>query len=249
MTPILRPAIRADLDALVELEEVSFDSDWFSRRQLSHLILRAHARTLVIIQPDDDVIPSAAAVDDVMAALWPAGSVERDDATPLRSVLGYGTVLFRRNSRRARLYSFCLHPESRGRGLAQRSVLGYGTVLFRRNSRRARLYSFCLHPESRGRGLAQRMLTSLEQLAIAQGCTQFDLEVHTGNGAAIALYERHGFEKCGRLRDYYADGAAAWKMRKALTLDSPAPVAEELAAGDAGEAHPGTPSTVNAGAA
>ena len=213
MTPILRPAIRADLDALVELEEVSFDSDWFSRRQLSHLILRAHARTLVIIQPDDDVIPSAPAVDDVMATLWPAGSVERDDATPLRSVLGYGTVLFRRNSRRARLYSFCLHPESRGRGLAQ------------------------------------RMLTSLEQLAIAQGCTQFDLEVHTGNGAAIALYERHGFEKCGRLRDYYADGAAAWKMRKALTLDSPAPVAEELAAGDAGEAHPGTPSTVNAGAA
>ncbi|WP_405278743.1 GNAT family N-acetyltransferase [Cobetia sp. Ld8] len=213
MTPILRPAIRADLDALVELEEVSFDSDWFSRRQLSHLILRAHARTLVIIQPDDDVIPSAPAVDDVMAALWPAGSVERDDATPLRSVLGYGTVLFRRNSRRARLYSFCLHPESRGRGLAQ------------------------------------RMLTSLEQLAIAQGCTQFDLEVHTGNGAAIALYERHGFEKCGRLRDYYADGAAAWKMRKALTLDSPAPVAEELAAGEAGEAHPGSPSTVNAGAA
>lgn len=213
MTPILRPAIRADLDALVELEEVSFDSDWFSRRQLSHLILRAHARTLVIIQPDDDVIPSAPAVDDVMAALWPAGSVERDDATPLRSVLGYGTVLFRRNSRRARLYSFCLHPESRGRGLAQ------------------------------------RMLTSLEQLAIAQGCTQFDLEVHTGNGAAIALYERHGFEKCGRLRDYYADGAAAWKMRKALTLDSPVPVAEELAAGDAGEAHPGSPPTVNAGAA
>ncbi|HAR09340.1 N-acetyltransferase [Cobetia sp.] len=213
MIPILRPAIRADLDALVELEEVSFDSDWFSRRQLSHLILRAHARTLVIIQPDDDVIPSAPAVDDVMAALWPAGSVERDDSTPLRSVLGYGTVLFRRNSRRARLYSFCLHPESRGRGLAQ------------------------------------RMLTSLEQLAIAQGCTQFDLEVHTGNGAAIALYERHGFEKCGRLRDYYADGAAAWKMRKALTLDSPAPVAEELAAGEAGEAHPGSPSTVNAGAA
>lgn len=212
MTPILRPAIRADLDALVELEEVSFDSDWFSRRQLSHLILRAHARTLVIIQPDD-VIPSAPAVDDVMAALWPAGSVEHDDATPLRSVLGYGTVLFRRNSRRARLYSFCLHPDSRGRGLAQ------------------------------------RLLTALEQLAIAQGCTQFDLEVHTGNGAAIALYERHGFEKCGRLRDYYADGAAAWKMRKALTLDSPAPVAEELAAGGVSEAHTSMPTTVNAGAA
>lgn len=213
MTPILRPAIRADLDALVELEEVSFDSDWFSRRQLSHLILRAHARTLVIIQPDDDVAPCAPTMDTLMDALWPAGSAEPDDATPLRSVLGYGTVLFRRNSRRARLYSFCLHPEARGRGLAQ------------------------------------RLLTALEQLAVAQGCTQFDLEVHTGNGAAIALYERHGFEKCGRLRDYYADGAAAWKMRKALGGERPTVAADEHVADDVSAPLAGLSSPVDAGAA
>lgn len=189
MTPILRPAIRADLDALVELEEVSFDSDWFSRRQLSHLILRANARTLVIIQPEGDGSDALPAAGNAMAALWPAGSVAQDDATPLRSVLGYGTVLFRRNSRRARLYSFCLHPEARG----------------------------C--------GLAQRLLIALEQLAIEQGCEQFDLEVHTGNGAAITLYERHGFARNGRLRDYYADGAAAWKMRKSLVIPSSNPPA------------------------
>ncbi|MFC0267967.1 GNAT family N-acetyltransferase [Kushneria aurantia] len=36
---------------------------------------------------------------------------------------GYGTLLFRRNEHRARLYSFCLHPEARGLGLGQRLLL------------------------------------------------------------------------------------------------------------------------------
>ncbi|GHA95937.1 GNAT family N-acetyltransferase [Modicisalibacter luteus] len=33
---------------------------------------------------------------------------------------GYGTLLFRRNSRIARLYSFCVHPDARGGGLGRR---------------------------------------------------------------------------------------------------------------------------------
>ncbi|GED21388.1 GNAT family N-acetyltransferase [Halomonas halmophila] len=32
---------------------------------------------------------------------------------------GYGTLLMRRNSRQARLYSFCVHPRQRGRGLGR----------------------------------------------------------------------------------------------------------------------------------
>lgn len=35
-------------------------------------------------------------------------------------LLGYATLLFRRNSRNARLYSFCVHPEARGGGLGRR---------------------------------------------------------------------------------------------------------------------------------
>lgn len=35
-------------------------------------------------------------------------------------LLGYGTLLFRRNSRNARLYSFCVHPAARGGGLGRR---------------------------------------------------------------------------------------------------------------------------------
>ncbi|WP_355661397.1 GNAT family N-acetyltransferase [Halomonas salifodinae] len=35
------------------------------------------------------------------------------------AILGYGTLLLRRNSRRARLYSFCVAPEARGSGLGR----------------------------------------------------------------------------------------------------------------------------------
>ncbi|MBF8222791.1 GNAT family N-acetyltransferase [Halomonas sp. 328] len=35
------------------------------------------------------------------------------------AILGYGTLLLRRNSRRARLYSFCVAPEARGGGLGR----------------------------------------------------------------------------------------------------------------------------------
>ncbi|UYG08552.1 GNAT family N-acetyltransferase [Halomonas sp. M4R1S46] len=37
-------------------------------------------------------------------------------------LLGYGTLLFRHGSGRARLYSFCVHPEARGGGLGRRML-------------------------------------------------------------------------------------------------------------------------------
>ncbi|MFC3282954.1 GNAT family N-acetyltransferase [Litchfieldella rifensis] len=47
------------------------------------------------------------------AVTWMA--VDADDRP-----LGYGTLLFRRNSRVARLYSFCVDPQARGEGLGRR---------------------------------------------------------------------------------------------------------------------------------
>ncbi|WP_342747788.1 N-acetyltransferase [Halomonas denitrificans] len=95
MTVILRQATPHNLDALYRLEQVAFSGDRFSRRQLWHLLNRAHALTLVAQRDDRD---------------------ERHPAV----LLGYGTLLFRRGSRRARLYSFCVHPEARGSGLGRR---------------------------------------------------------------------------------------------------------------------------------
>lgn len=85
----LRPARGDDLDALCQLESISFEGDRFTRRQLAHLLNRAHARTWVAVTGE--------------------GALQ-----------GYGTLLFRRNSRSARLYSFCVHPQARGTGLGRR---------------------------------------------------------------------------------------------------------------------------------
>nr|WP_299246268.1 N-acetyltransferase [uncultured Halomonas sp.] len=89
MLPQLRPARPEDIDALCRLELDAFEGDRFNRRQLVHLLTRAHAVTWVAID-------------------------ERD------TLLGYGTLLFRRNSASARLYSFCVHPEARGEGIGRR---------------------------------------------------------------------------------------------------------------------------------
>lgn len=77
----------ADRDALYQLEERCFDGDRFSRRQLDHLLSRANAMTLVVVEDSQ--------------------------------IIGYGTLLFRRNSETARLYSFCVDPEARGTGLGR----------------------------------------------------------------------------------------------------------------------------------
>jgi ribosomal-protein-alanine N-acetyltransferase len=88
MTVTLRQARSQDLDALYRLEQVAFSGDRFSRRQLWHLLNRAHAESLL---------------------------AEAEEGR----LLGYGTLLFRRGSRRVRLYSFCVHPEARGSGLGR----------------------------------------------------------------------------------------------------------------------------------
>ncbi|MFY0991465.1 GNAT family N-acetyltransferase [Halomonas sp. C05BenzN] len=96
MTVRLRQAGTPDLDNLYRLEQVAFTGDRFSRRQLWHLLNRAHAVTLV--------------AEDAGTAGAPS------------QLLGYGTLLFRRGSRRARLYSFCVHPGARGSGLGRRLI-------------------------------------------------------------------------------------------------------------------------------
>lgn len=89
MNVTLRQARSQDLDALNRLEQMAFSGDRFSRRQLWHLLNRAHAVSLL---------------------------AEAEDGR----LLGYGTLLFRRGSRRVRLYSFCVHPEARGSGLGRK---------------------------------------------------------------------------------------------------------------------------------
>ncbi|WP_110650749.1 GNAT family N-acetyltransferase [Salinicola peritrichatus] len=54
-------------------------------------------------------------------------------------VIGYGTLLFRRNSRTARLYSFCVDPEARGSGLGRELLQALEAAARERGSQRLAL--------------------------------------------------------------------------------------------------------------
>jgi len=70
----------------------------------------------------------------------------------------------------------------------------------------------------RGRGIGSALLRATLDAAAAQGIRRVELVVRADNAAAIALYERLGFELEGRLRDYMVvDGVSYDALQMALT--------------------------------
>ena len=66
------------------------------------------------------------------------------------------------------------------------------------------LMNVAVDPTLRRRGIAEALLHHLFEVADDPG-EQYTLEVRTSNGAAIQLYEKHGFHAAGRRRGYYHD--------------------------------------------
>lgn len=99
---------------------------------------------------------------------------------------------------------------------ARPGVVGYALVLRRAKTDIARLYSIALDRGHRGRGYGARLLADAESRARRAGARRLRLEVRVDNSAAIALYERQGYRRFGRVADYYEDGAAALRFEKAL---------------------------------
>lgn len=92
------------------------------------------------------------------------------------------------------------------------------------NGRRtwARLYSLAVHPKARGRGLASQLLTEGFQWMAAEGLSRCFAEVAVSNGAARALYERHGFTERHLLPHYYGFGQDGVSLVKELGTASAA---------------------------
>lgn len=67
----------------------------------------------------------------------------------------------------------------------------------------------------RGRGIAKEMLQELIKIGSKYGVKQFTLEVRTKNVVAISLYEKLGFKKEGKRKNFYMDPIDdAWIMWK-----------------------------------
>lgn len=147
---VIRPAVRADLTALVALENATFQTDRLARRNFQWMISKANSALLV------------ATLDE--------------------------------------------------------RVVGYILVLFHDGTSLGRIYSIALDPIARGKGIGDALVEAAEQAALAEDCAYVRLEVRPDNTPAIRLYERHGYRKFGRYKDYYEDHADALRYEKRVLV-------------------------------
>lgn len=80
----------------------------------------------------------------------------------------------------------------------------------------ADLHRIVVDGRHRRRGLARALLAEGSDWARGRGADRMLLEVRHGNAAALAFYEASGFTRIAERRDYYAPGAHAVVMERAL---------------------------------
>jgi ribosomal-protein-alanine N-acetyltransferase len=90
----------------------------------------------------------------------------------------------------------CLAALSRGR------IVGY--LVCSRYDSVWHVMNIAVDPARRRRGIATKLLARLFE-RVDDPLAQYTLEVRLSNGAAIELYERHGFRSAGVRRRYYQD--------------------------------------------
>jgi ribosomal-protein-alanine N-acetyltransferase len=78
------------------------------------------------------------------------------------------------------------------------------------------ILNIAVDPAFRGRGLGKRLLEYALEYCRQLGAEQIELEVRTGNDAAIALYQKYGFVIRELVPCYYSDGEDAFVMVKRL---------------------------------
>ncbi len=99
---------------------------------------------------------------------------------------------------------------------AGETLLGYAGLALLTGPPRpeTEVHTIAVDPAAQGHGVGTALLRALLARADEDAATVF-LEVRTDNGAAIRLYERHGFTCVGLRRHYYQpSGADAYTMKR-----------------------------------
>lgn len=69
-------------------------------------------------------------------------------------------------------------------------------------------------PAMRGRGVAAAIVGALEATALARGLALLRLETGEPSAAAIRLYERLGYRRCGPFGNYPEDGVSVFMEKR-----------------------------------
>ena len=96
-----------------------------------------------------------------------------------------------------------------------RKICGYIlTCIWGRARDRAELISVAVAPRYRGKGVATALMDAILRRIRRRKVARFYLMVKVTNSAAIAMYEKYGFERRRLVRRYYEDGTDGRRMAK-----------------------------------
>jgi [ribosomal protein S18]-alanine N-acetyltransferase len=96
-------------------------------------------------------------------------------------------------------------PSSLGLGAFEETGRLLGYLVVSRYVDAWHIMNLAVHPGRRREGIASRLLDELFDRTSGDQRRGYTLEVRVSNQAAIALYERFGFEASGMRRGYYTD--------------------------------------------
>jgi len=97
------------------------------------------------------------------------------------------------------------------------TLLGYGIMSFAVGE--AHILNLCVNPDHHNQGIGRTILTHLINVARQKKVENLFLEVRPSNLAAIALYQKMGFNEIGIRKDYYpAHDGREDALMLALTL-------------------------------
>jgi ribosomal protein S18 acetylase RimI-like enzyme len=98
------------------------------------------------------------------------------------------------------------------------AVVGFVGAFHHKRWRIGHVYTLNVRPDARRRGVGKALMLECERRLADLGMARLALEVQVENAPAIALYERLGYRRVGRLEGYYQHYANndAWRYEKAL---------------------------------
>ena len=93
------------------------------------------------------------------------------------------------------------------------TLVGFVAADIRRHQDLAWIATIAVHPDYRRRGIARQMMARVEELVPV---SRMRLSARASNRAAIALYQRQGYEQVDVWPKYYSGGEDAVVMEKLL---------------------------------
>jgi ribosomal-protein-alanine acetyltransferase len=97
-------------------------------------------------------------------------------------------------------------------------IVGFiiGMIYYERNAPVGHILTIDVAPAYRLHGIAQKLLREIEKIFKEKGSRACRLEVREDNVAALRLYQKFGYKKIAKLKNYYENAHGIY-LRKKLT--------------------------------